>query len=150
MRVICQNVLTVLEPNEAVIDYCHNVLTIDNPDYLVAKKLGKYCQKMPRVMKLYVKNANKLELPFGTLQDIYNLHNANDTFIPNFSEFKGNNMQGHINLYDYQLKALNSLKKGKNGILEAPCGSGKTQIGLQLIKELGGRALWLTHTKKLL
>jgi len=78
------------------------------------------------------------------------LKDANTTYELNFHQFNGSFMEGNINLYDYQEKALNGLILGKNGILQAPCGAGKTQIGLQLIKSIGGRALWLTHTGELL
>lgn len=36
------------------------------------------------------------------------------------------------------------------GILQAPAGSGKTQMGLAIIQKRGLKALWLTHTKDLL
>lgn len=148
MKLIIANDLTIENPSQEVIDYCKTKLTIDNPTYLTAKKLGKYLGNIPPLMKLYIKKGDSLILPFGTLKDIWQLHPS--TFELKISPFKGNSLKGNIKLYDYQENALNALKKGKNGILNAPCGSGKTQIGLSLIKAIGGRALWLTHTQKLL
>jgi superfamily II DNA or RNA helicase len=55
-----------------------------------------------------------------------------------------------IPLYDYQVEATTEMLKHHNGILQAPAGSGKTQMGLSLIATLGKRALWITHTKDLL
>ena len=55
-----------------------------------------------------------------------------------------------IPLYDYQKDAVEAITKVSNGILVAPCGSGKTQMGIALIAKLGRKALWLTHTKDLL
>ena len=36
------------------------------------------------------------------------------------------------------------------GILQSPAGSGKTQMGIALVKRFGKKALWLTHTLDLL
>lgn len=149
MKVIIANDLKVINPNQAVIDYCNNKLIIDNPDFIVAEKVGRYTGNIPRKMKLYVQNGDTYVLPFGTIKDIWKASRGFDYELK-IHDFIGSNMQGCINLYDYQEKALKSLVLGKNGVLEAPCGSGKTQIGLQLIKSIGGRALWLTHTHKLL
>jgi superfamily II DNA or RNA helicase len=55
-----------------------------------------------------------------------------------------------IPLYPYQEKAVEAVKNGYYGILQSKAGSGKTQMGIALIKEYGRRALWLTHTADLL
>jgi superfamily II DNA or RNA helicase len=55
-----------------------------------------------------------------------------------------------ISLYPYQEIAVEQAKKGLYGILQSKAGSGKTQMGIALIKEFGRRTLWLTHTKDLL
>lgn len=143
------NDIRIMQPNQSVRLYCQEKLTIDNPDYLNAKKMGRYLGNIEKKMKLYVVDGSTYVLPFGCLADIWHLL-AGSPYKLNFHPFWGNSLQGNINLYDYQRRAVEALKRGKNGILEAPCGSGKTQMGLALIKELGGRALWLTHTRKLL
>lgn len=53
-------------------------------------------------------------------------------------------------LYSYQQEALESALKAKQGVLVAPCGSGKTQIGIAICASYGCRTLWLTHTHELL
>lgn len=141
--------IEITEPSEGIKDYCKERLTIDNPDYVIAEKLGKHSARMPRKLSLYAKRGDALILPFGTLQDVWGIAHGCEYEL-RFHDFIGNSMEGNISLYGYQKSALRDLLNGKNGVLEAPCGSGKTQIGLQLIKESGGRALWLTHTRKLL
>lgn len=141
--------IKIENPNKAIIDYCKRELEIDNPDFIIANKLGRYVGKMEKKLTLYVKDGDSLILPFGTLKDIWQL-SSGASYDLKTSDFKGNKLKGSINLYDYQQIALESLKKGKNGVLQAPCGSGKTQIGLAFIKEIGGKALWLTHTRKLM
>lgn len=150
MRLFVSSNIRITEPSYEVQRYCQDYLTIDNPDYLTAERLGKYVGRMPKKMKLYVKSGDTLILPFGCLQTLWSMCNKTAQWYTDFHGFRGNKMQGNINLYDYQELALQSLLKAKNGILRAPCGSGKTQIGLQLIKSIGGKALWLTHTQKLL
>lgn len=149
MKINVSNDIRIKNPNSAIKEYCEKHLTIDNPEYETAKRLGRYLGNIERKIKLYVKNGDEYIVPFGCSSDIWKLCRGY-LYECKFHDFKGNSIIGSINLYDYQKQALESLKTGKNGILEAPCGSGKTQIGLQLIKELGGRALWLTHTSKLL
>lgn len=149
MKATIENDIKITNASDDIIRYCNNVLTIDNPDYIVAKKVGRYTGNIPLKMKMFVKNGDTYVLPFGTLKDVWP-YIKKSSYEVKISTFKGLSMRGNINLYDYQEKALKALLSGKNGILEAPCGSGKTQIGLQLIESIGGRALWLTHTKKLL
>ena len=151
MKLIIGKDITIENPNSAINRYCEEELTLANPDYIIASKLGHYVGKMEKSIRLYVKNGNKLILPFGCLEDIWQPRLIKGAeYETRFHEFRGNQMKGEIKLYDYQERALKRLYDGKNGVLEAPCGSGKTQIGLALIKKIGGKALWLTHTSKLL
>lgn len=149
MKIIIKNDIVVEQPNYKILSYCEQYLTLDNPDYFIAERLGHYVGHMPKHLALYVSKGDKVILPFGCLSDIWTLSKGAE-YDNQISQWKGSNLKGNIDLYDYQEKALNALLGGKNGILEAPCGSGKTQIGLQLIKKLGGKALWLIHTRKLL
>lgn len=150
MKILITNQIIIQNPNRKIIDFIKENLILDNPDYIQAEKLGRYSRGIPKKLELFTRNADTFYLPFGTLQDIWRLKDNDTSYKLDFSPFKPLEMLGSINLYDYQEQALNALKKGKNGILEAPCGSGKTQIGLALIKAIGGKALWLTHTHDLL
>lgn len=149
MELRIKNDIEIIDPTPYVNWWCEDNLVIDNPDYIIANRLGRYVGKMDKRLQLYVRNGNSLLLPYGCLKKIWSICKG-ATFQCFFPDFKGNSIKGDISLYDYQEKALKVLLRGKNGVLEAPCGSGKTQIGLKFIKEVGGKALWLTHTKKLL
>lgn len=52
-------------------------------------------------------------------------------------------------LRPYQEAAVQAALKWRSGVLEAPCGSGKTTVGLEIVARLGVRALWLCHTHEL-
>lgn len=149
MELIIGNEIEVIDPTPAVLGFCERNLVVDNPDFIIANRLGRYVGRMERSLRLFVRNGNRILLPYGCIDSIWKMSKG-AKFRCTFPGFKGNSLSGDIKLYDYQERALNALKNGKNGVLEAPCGSGKTQIGLQFIREVGGKALWLTHTKKLL
>jgi superfamily II DNA or RNA helicase len=53
-------------------------------------------------------------------------------------------------LRDYQRDAVNSAKAAKQGCIIAPCGAGKTRIGMTIAAELKQPTLWITHTLDLL
>lgn len=149
MKVKVSNEIIVEDYTPNVEKFCLNNLVIDNPDYYMAEKMGRYLGNIEKEIYLFEKRGNALVLPFGTIKDLWKILD-NPDFIVDFPSLMPLKMTGNINLYDYQEKALKMIYSGKNGILEAPCGSGKTQIGLALIKKLGLKALWLTHTKDLL
>ena len=134
-------------------DWAHRELILDNPEYEKRKRLGKWIGDTPQTLSLYVEDAGAVVLPFGCAQDFVRLakeHGSAVEYETDFAPFQPLSMQGDINLYPYQQRAVEAMARGKNGVLEAPCGSGKTQMGLALIKKVGGKALWLTHTRKLL
>lgn len=136
-----------------VVDECipllKKTLEWDNPEYYKRQEKGLSTWNTPQKIVLWQAKGNKLVVPFGMLQFLWK---SGINVIPSehltgqkkrFSAF----VDG---LYDYQTKAFETALKAKNGVLVAPCGSGKTQIGLAICGALGYRTLWLTHTHDLL
>lgn len=150
MFIRVSNKLYIENPTLPIIDYCSKVLTIDNPTYLIALKLGKRTSYIPRTINLYERNGDTYVLPFGCLDKVWELYPIASAYKCDIKPLQANSLIGKVNLYPYQEKALNAMLHAKNGILVAPCGSGKTEIGVALIKAIGGKALWLTHTSDLL
>ena len=142
--------LYIENPTLPVIDYCERELTITNPTYITALRLGKNTRFVPHDLKLYEIRGNTYVLPFGCLEKVYALYPIASAYKCDIKPLQANSLIGSVNLYPYQEKALNAMLHAKNGILVAPCGSGKTEIGVALIKAIGGKALWLTHTSDLL
>jgi superfamily II DNA or RNA helicase len=149
MKVTIGNKIKVENYSFALIDWCSKNLVVDNPEFYIAEKMGRYTRNMEKRLYIYESNSHALYLPFGSIKKIWPMIKDAPMTLE-FAQHRVNNMQGHIKLYPYQERALDAMKLAKNGILQAPCGSGKTQIGLALIKSLGFKALWLTHTKDLL
>ena len=147
MQIIVDNILRIINPTDEIIKYCKKNLQIDNPQFLQNQRLGFPVYNIPTVLRWYEKRGNDYILPFGCLNDIYKLHPVKKDYIlkiqgtEKVSDYKSN-----ISLFDYQETAKNAAIKAKNGVIVMPAGSGKTQTALQLIKELGLKTLWLTHT----
>ena len=124
-----------------VLSYCNDTLTFDNPDFLKKEAMGKFVGKTLR----------KILLPFGVWRDVYsrfkNLFASSKAI---FEPLRKRSFGSNINLYPYQQRAVESVLRVKNGILVAPCGSGKTQMGLEIVSRIGGKTLWITHTTDLL
>lgn len=128
-------------------------LTFKNPDYEKKIRLGKWIGNTPPTLCLMVERGHDMIVPYGMFDDVIDyIHNIRlidrielkDEIEPNV-DFSSN-----IKLYDYQEKAVKSAFSDGHGVIVAPCGSGKTQIGLELAAQIGRRTLWLTHTQDLL
>lgn len=121
----------------------------DNPEYIKRVEAGRSTWNVPRQIVLWKRKGNDLVVPFGMLGSLRSsgirVH-PESHLIEHEAVFNGS----VDNLYDYQLEALKLAFKAKNGVLVAPCGSGKTQIGLAICAKLGMNTLWLTHTHELL
>lgn len=136
-----------------IVDECipllKKVLEWDNPEYFKKQETGRSTWNTPKKIILWQMKGNALVIPFGMLQFLWK---SGIQVVPSEHltcqklRFKAS----VDNLYDYQEKALESALKAKQGVLVAPCGSGKTQIGLAICGALGFRTLWLTHTHELL
>lgn len=130
-------------------DEIKSVLQWPNPDYEKKVRMGKSTWNTPKNIVLWQTMGERLIVPFGMLDFLrckgFNIA-AERHLIEHTSHFYGK----IDNLYDYQTEALESALKARNGVLVAPCGSGKTQIGLAICAKLGYRTLWLTHTHELL
>lgn len=150
MKVKVKNRLVISEPDPAVRAYCEKNLIIDNPDFYKKERLGKWTGDTPRKLQLFEKMDDEWWLPFGCFQDVWSIHPVKADFSLEICPVRHEEYESSINLYPYQEIAVTAALRAKNGILVMPCGSGKTQCGLELIARIGGRALWLTHTQDLL
>lgn len=150
MEIIVNEKIIVKNPTQTIERWCRDFLTLDNPDYYKREKMGKSTWNIPRTIVLYERIGNELWLPFGCLQKIWGMCVRGVQWRLEISPITPLKYQSGINLYDYQNDAVNAAIQRKNGVLVMPCGSGKTQCGLEIISRIGGRALWLTHTQDLL
>lgn len=151
MRLKIDSRVTIYEPNAAIENWVKQCLTFVNPDYAKKERMGLWTGNTPRNIKMYEKlSSGALRVPYGCLNKVISLCPYNTEIKLDFAPTQKVNYNAKVNLYDYQKQAVDYLKTAYYGILEAPPGSGKTQIGIALICELGLKALWITHTKDLL
>lgn len=131
--------------------FCHE-LVFDNPEYYKKIGLGKWTGNTPKQIRLYKTFGNSVILPFGMLPKVFKQMRGQRALIVNNTraDIGKIDYKSSVVPYDYQEEAIQAAIKARQGVIVAPCGSGKTQIGLEIIARLGGRALWLTHTADLL
>lgn len=150
MKIIVSNNIVIQQASHVIRDYCNDKLVVRNPDFYKLQRLGKWTGNTPEKIYLYESIGDTLILPFGCLQDVWKICPDKLLYNVHFEPLRRCNCESSINLYDYQETAVNAVLNAKNGILVMPCGAGKTQTGLEIISQVGGRALWLTHTQELL
>lgn len=125
--------------------------TFPNPEYYKRERMGKYTGGTPKELWLYERKGDALILPFGCLHWIFENRNRFECISHVFKMPQNRfDYKSNINTYPYQEKAVKEALKARNGIIVAPCGSGKTQIALEIAARLGMRMLWITHTQDLL
>ena len=143
--------IIITDYSKAVLDWCTEHLVFANPDFLKKEAMGKWTGNTQRNIVLFELVGNKLIVPFGVYEDLYKTFRTEwNTVQSRIKPVERRKYASNINLYDYQQNAVNAATRAKNGILVAPCGSGKTQMGLEIVARLGVRTLWLTHTQDLL
>lgn len=151
MKCLVANVIEIENPTEEVIKYCKENLIKVNPEFEKKKRMGLWLGNTQELLYLYWEKNNSVIVPFGTFKNIWNIvkNKKEVEFEIFFSEKERFFKESNIELYDYQKQAVNQMVKAKNGILIAPCGSGKTFMGLEIIRRIGLKALWIVHTERL-
>lgn len=124
-------------------------LTVPNPRYTNAVRLGRPTWNIPQTVMLYEIRGNALTLPRGMAEEVWRQRPAGT--VAQDKTLKGEPCAfdtSRFALRDYQQKAVNAALSCQwhQGVLVAPCGAGKTEIGMALIARLGRPALWITHT----
>lgn len=145
------NVLTIENPTEELLMWCKKSMTVANPEYAKKVRMNFWVGNTPKTINIYERNGNSLILPFGTLRNLPREVTDNSYFTSDFQKAIDISYGGaDVPLYAYQQTAVEAMYKAQYGILQSPAGSGKTQMGIALVKKFGKKALWLTHTIDLL
>lgn len=153
MHIKISNEIIIASPAREILEYCERELVIINPEYIKKERMGLWVGDIPRVLELYMKNGKDVIVPVGAFRRIKSLidkYKLSCSYSLDFGNLEPVNYGTEIELYDYQEQAVNVMLKHGFGILQAPTGSGKTQMGIALIVKHGLKALWLTHTTDLL
>ena len=148
MQVTVSNNIRITNPSPEIITWCQNNLTLPNPEYAKKVRMGFWVGATPKQLCLYEVHGGELVIPYGCLKAIAPF--LSDAVIQSsFQSSVSVDYGKPIPLYPYQEEAVKQAKNGLYGTLQSKAGSGKTQMGIALVREFGKRALWITHTKDL-
>ena len=144
------NRIYITDPSIEVDRWAKDNLQFPNPEYEKKQRMGFWVGRTPKTLRLYEWNGGTLILPFGVCRELMPLLKGT----PVMCDFRQDSIIDYggipVPLYDYQLDAVSGRIEAKYGILKCTTGSGKTQMGIALIKAHKRRALWLCHTADLL
>ncbi len=124
-----------------------------NPRYIENEKKGRCNWQVPRVIKTYFIVKGNHFFPCGYLPYLLELLQEKD--IPyeiqehrvvqpvSYKPLKG------IKFREYQEKAISQALKADQGCIISPTGSGKSLMGLELIRQRGQKALIIVHRNDL-
>lgn len=150
MQVIIGSEIRIMGAGKEVYDWCSENLVLPNPEYSDRKRRGMWTGKTPQYLWLYRIESNELVVPVGVGKEIRQFLKKEDSVAVRLADNGILDYKGNIPLYDYQKPAVEAMAKQSCGILQSPCGSGKTQMGIALAAALSRRTLWITHTQDLL
>lgn len=153
MTIIVGNVITIFSPSDEVVSYCLRNLVFENPEYEKKRRMGFWTGNVPKKIFLYQRSiGTSWIVPYGCKDDILSMVAESDTVFEDFGDRSETDVDfgAEVELYNYQQRAVINMYLSGYGILQAPAGSGKTQMGLALAALTGKRTLWITHTKDLL
>jgi len=130
-------------------------LTIDNPQYIAAKKYGRWIgKKLKPQLKFYDPVPTGLRFPRGFANQAVLLcrqFTGRDPIIVDRRRLLPDvDLAFGGALRPYQLEAVAKAKKKSFGVIEAGTGSGKTVMALALIAERRQPTFVVVHTKELL
>lgn len=150
MIITISNEIRVEKPPKELIQHIQQSLVLDNPEYQRRQKMGRWLGNTPAQLYLYRIDGDTLCIPVGAGYLLQPYVKGGAAVRHDLAPWANLQYDGTVDLYEYQQKAVAAAVKAGRGVLQSPCGSGKTQMGIALAAALRGRTLWLTHTNDLL
>ncbi|WP_289302021.1 DEAD/DEAH box helicase [Sporofaciens musculi] len=150
MKVTISNEIYIKAPSPGLVQWARENLIIQNPEYAKKLRMGLWTGKTEKQLYFFYVDGDVLALPCGTGKQIRKFLDKDTEILQDLAENGIMEFPGEIPLYGYQKEAVEAMQKAGCGILQSPCGSGKTQMGIGLAAKLQRKTLWLTHTADLL
>jgi superfamily II DNA or RNA helicase len=120
-----------------------------NPRYAENERKGRRNWHVPRIIKTYSLQGNQLILPCGYLPELLNLLQESGTPYETQDHRVVQSVDcpelKDVIFREYQTKAINEALQYDIGCLVSPTGSGKSFMGLELIRQRKQKALILVH-----
>jgi len=155
MKIILKNniIINKKEITKELLNVIKNTFTISNPKYEDAEKRGYYLGKINKYIFGFEEDEDNLYLFRGRMGWLmarlcqykvkYHVDDMRRAIDQIDAKFKGS-------LKPFQNDAVNNILEKDFGVLEAPCGSGKTIIAISTIVHRKQPTLIIVHTKELL
>lgn len=150
MKVTISNEIYIQDPLPELIHWARKNLIIPNPEYSKKQRMGLWIGNTEPQLYLFYVDGDTLALPCGVGKEIRKFITRDAVIQQDLADNGKIEYPGQIPLYEYQEQAVGAMKKAGCGILQSPCGSGKTQMGIALAARIGRKTLWVTHTADLL
>ena len=129
MYAVVSNNIKIYNPTQECRQRYSDMLTFANPEYIKKERMGFWTGNTPKVISLMVSDFDRIEIPFGLLYDVFERKEQYESIVNDVQISENRvNYGSLIKLYDYQEEAVQAALKGRNGVIVAPCASGKTQI----------------------
>lgn len=123
--------------------------TFKNPRFIENERAGRNNWKTPQEILTFQSDKNSLVFPRGYLPNLLsNLSN----YEPQITDLRTENIiiypeLKNTQLRPYQERSAGAAMKVEQGIIVAPTGSGKSLIGLEIIRQRKQKALIIVHKK---
>ena len=150
MKITISNEIYIQDPSPELIHWARENLIIPNPEYNKKQRMGLWTGNTEKQLYLFYVDGNTLALPCGTGKEIRKYITMDTVIKQDLADSGKIEFPGTVPLYEYQEQAVKAMAGAGCGILQSPCGSGKTQMGIALAARIGRKTLWITHTADLL
>lgn len=150
MQVTIGSEISIQDPPPDMVGWIRENLVLQNPEYCKKQRMGMWIGSTPEYICLYYVDGNKVVVPCGVGREIRRYIPETAKIRPDLADNGLIDYFGSVPLYDYQKSAVEAMCRISCGILQSPCGSGKTQMGIALAARLRRKTLWVTHTQDLL
>lgn len=156
LQIFLSHNIRIREANTPLRGVITKELTIDNPAFKKAQRIGKRAWGIQAKLELYLYDQGDLVVPRGFLKRLEEILKAAgldpSKVIVKQQQAGSDTSFGWAegwDLREYQQPFVDAVSK-ENGVGVAPAGSGKTIMGLRFVSEKGKAAVWLTHTTDLM
>lgn len=151
MKLAVDSRIHISDITKEVLEYCHKELFFTNPQLQRMKAMGFWTGNIQKNIQLFTKKGNEYILPMGCLKDIWQLYPRKEDYYVNFGVHnKIEYPKLKFELYPYQQKAVDYMVNCKRGILQAPCGSGKSICAVEMVRRIGYKSLVIVQTMEIL
>ncbi|RJR40813.1 MAG: DEAD/DEAH box helicase [Desulfobacteraceae bacterium] len=128
-------------------------LTMQNPAWIDAQRMGRWTGSIPRNLRFYREEAGCLILPRGFTRELISIcrgQNVQYELIDRRRTLPEVSFTFSGTLKPFQAQAVKDVLGRDFGILEAPTGSGKTVMALAIVAARRQSTLITVHTRELL